>query len=151
MDPLTVATFSDVSGTVSVSCVRRIITNNPITVLVGPMGTVIFKLEGFGPGGFVYSFPVQPSVDAGGSLVDGNYTASDGQTPSVEFYRFFGDSNSDRKVDAATDQVAFNAAFNSQSGQPAYTTSFDWDNNGVINNADKLKFSKNLAIGTLPQ
>jgi hypothetical protein len=94
------------------------------------------------------------SNTAGGSLTDGNYTLeidgskvtdasgamyNGGATETFSFYRFFGDSNGDRKVDDA-DLAAFRAAARSQRGETRYRNYFDSDSDCDVDATDYNQF-----------
>jgi VCBS repeat-containing protein len=89
-----------------------------------------------------------------GSLADGNWTLTvmanrihraDAHSAVMtansvtSFFRLYGDSNGDRKVDA-TDQAAFNAAY----GMTDITSlaTFDFNKDGKINATDQTQFNK---------
>jgi hypothetical protein len=76
-----------------------------------------------------------------GSLADGRYSLTAGGTAVAvaNFFRLFGDSNGDAKVDD-TDRAAFLAAYRSRRGQPNYRWYFDYDSNGVIDSTDYFQF-----------
>jgi hypothetical protein len=89
----------------------------------------------------------------GGSLADGRYTltthsglvtdhqlgaALDGDRVDP-FFRLFGDSNGDGKVDG-TDLAAFQAAYRSRQGMANYQWYFDYNGDGSIDSTDYYQF-----------
>ncbi len=94
-----------------------------------------------------------PSV-VGNSLADGRYVLAlngskvhdstgaayaGGTTVTDNFFRLFGDSNGDAKVDA-TDLKAFQAALRSMDGTAPYRWYFDYDQNCTVDAADYNQF-----------
>ncbi|MCC7333449.1 MAG: right-handed parallel beta-helix repeat-containing protein [Pirellulaceae bacterium] len=91
----------------------------------------------------------------GGSLVDGNYqlriAASaanlDGRTLNAErvddFFRFFGDSDGDRDVDAQ-DRGRFGLTFRKSNGQIGFDSRFDSDADGDVDAQDNGRFGLNF-------
>jgi hypothetical protein len=96
----------------------------------------------------------------GGSLADGSYTLTvraghvhdrwgrelDGDGDGLSggdrvdgFFRLFGDSNGDGRVDVR-DLRCFLGAFGSHRGDPDYLWYFDYDGNGVVGVLDLLQF-----------
>jgi hypothetical protein len=92
----------------------------------------------------------------GRSLIDGNWSLKIihtkvhradnrsvvmGADSLTSFFRLYGDSNGDRKVDS-TDQAAFNAAF----GQTDITSlaTFDYNRDGKINSTDRTAFNRRM-------
>ncbi len=116
-----------------------------------------------------YSFS-GPGTESGGSLEDGNYSLRlvadkiqgggpggatlDGNNNGVaqgspaddvfeNFFRLFGDSNGDRKVDS-TDSTAFQAAYRSVDGMPNYRNYFDINNDHLIDTPDYYEFLRRM-------
>jgi hypothetical protein len=81
----------------------------------------------------------------GGATLDGNNNGMAQGSPTDDvvesFFRYFGDSNGDRKVDA-TDTAAFQAAYRSRSGMANYRNYFDFDNNGAVDATDYYQFQR---------
>ncbi len=89
----------------------------------------------------------------GGSLADGRYTlvyggttllgaGTAGQTDETKYlWRLFGDLNGTASVNAA-DLTAFNKAYNSRKGMSNYSVYFDYNEDGVIVNADQTAFTQ---------
>src|SRR5262249_31161723 len=102
---------------------------NGIQLNIVPVGGNVVKLTFSGPG------------TEFGSLKDGSYTwLYDGTPVKVPgFFRLFGDSNGDGRVDA-TDRYAFMAAYRSRSGQANYVPFFDFNQNGMIDASDFYQF-----------
>ncbi len=79
----------------------------------------------------------------GGATLDGNNNnvAEGSPTDDVfeNFFRLFGDSSGDKKVDS-TDNNAFMAAYRSTDGQPNYRNYFDFDNNHAVDVQDYYQF-----------
>ncbi len=89
----------------------------------------------------------------GGSLADGRYTlmygsttllaaGTAGQTDETKYlWRLFGDLNGTASVNAA-DLTAFNKAYNSRKGMSNYSVYFDYNEDGLIVNADQTAFTQ---------
>ena len=96
-----------------------------------------------------YTFKVLGNqVSAGGVLLDGDGDAVPGGDATRTFFRYFGDSNGDRRVDIADyrlvrDQLQFVA------GQTGYLGYFDVDGNNRVDIADLGQFSLRY-LTTLP-
>jgi hypothetical protein len=75
----------------------------------------------------------------GGSLADGNYRLTANGQVVASFYRLFGDSNGDRRVDAA-DRTAFLKAYRSRKGMANYACYFDYNADGTIDGTDYYEF-----------
>jgi hypothetical protein len=75
-----------------------------------------------------------------GSLPDGRYTvAVNGQT-AASFFRLYGDTNGDGKVDA-TDLAVFQKAYRSRKGYtPNYRADLDYNGDGYIDATDYYQF-----------
>jgi hypothetical protein len=88
----------------------------------------------------------------GGSLEDGRYNlsyfgdslrtgGSSGQHDETKYlWRLFGDMKGMANVDS-DDKAAFMKALGSRKGQSNYVSYFDYDSNGLINNADLTAFN----------
>ena len=93
----------------------------------------------------------------GGSLPDGIYQLTvhhadvSGITLSSDavfsFHRLFGDINGDGAVNG-TDSAAFNLAYSSSSGSPAYDPAFDYSAAGTVNNTAAFQFSRRYGGAT---
>ncbi len=92
------------------------------------------------------------------SLADGNWKLTvvaskvhDAGSPSItmaadytlNFFRFFGDSNGDRKVDAV-DLFAFAGSFGKRRGDSGYLDYFDSNGDGVVDALDLFAFAGNF-------
>ena len=99
-----------------------------------------------------------------GSLADGRYvlttvasqvheTSSLGLAMSADnqaaFFRFFGDSNGDGRVDNL-DFAKLKTTFNAQAGDANYLFFFDYNGDGKIDNLDLGQFKIRLLQGNLP-
>jgi hypothetical protein len=114
-------------------------------------------------GGQTWTIPVVTDTafsDHTGSLLDGVYRlrikAEHVNTPdgpmaadftSASFHRLFGDINGTKNVNAS-DYNSFRTAFGGTSGDAAYKSAFDFDDNGVINAGDfnqiRARFGKSV-------
>jgi hypothetical protein len=103
----------------------------------------------------IVRFTGLPGV-VGGSLADGVYTLIEHQAlihagPNRQllvdradaFFRLFGDSNGDGRVDD-TDRTAFLAAYRSRKGMANYRSFFDFNGDGVIDSTDYFEFLRRL-------
>ena len=89
----------------------------------------------------------------GGSLADGDYTltvdsskvraGNDAMTAdhTDEFFRYFGDADGDRDVDAR-DRRKFRRTYRKKSSVKAFNDAFDFDGNGVVDARDLRQFRK---------
>jgi hypothetical protein len=82
--------------------------------------------------------------DAIGTAVDGDNNGTPGGNAVDTFFRLFGDSNGDRKVDAAIDQAAFAAALGKRRTDPDFVPFFDYNGDGRINSKDNAAFLRRL-------
>ncbi|MEZ6134274.1 MAG: SdrD B-like domain-containing protein [Pirellulaceae bacterium] len=143
--------------------------DSPIVYSVGAFAletsagqTVPFSLD-ISPGVladlFVFSFPgltggslsdgnyrllVDESLitDAAGNNLDGNYDGSAGGARAVdEFFRFFGDYDGDRDVDAA-DYVNFRRTYRRNSSSSLFNSAFDFDADGIVDGSDYIEFRR---------
>lgn len=95
----------------------------------------------------------------GASLPDGNYRATirannvtdvgsnvlqDGIDWTMDFFRYFGDHDGDRDVDAA-DLFEFRSSYSSNKSDPRFDTRFDWDADGDVDAADLFRFRANFS------
>ena len=62
-----------------------------------------------------------------------------GDTEDDDFYRWYGDINGDRLVDA-TELSAFLASFRQSQGSPVYNEDFDIDGGGIVDALDLSSF-----------
>ncbi|NLF32954.1 MAG: hypothetical protein GX591_18975 [Planctomycetes bacterium] len=105
----------------------------------------------------VWTFPGLP----GGTLADGNYTATlpaasvadaAGNTMAadftLDFFRFFGDSDGDRDVDPL-DLFRFRGTYLRSAGDPLFDGRSDSDSDGDVDPLDLFRFRQNY-LGTLP-
>jgi endonuclease/exonuclease/phosphatase family metal-dependent hydrolase len=119
----------------------------------GGVGTIPDVAFATTDGGLSWEVTFSGAGVVGGSIADGVYditlhasavTDSAGQTLAADrvdtFYRLFGDSNGDQRVNN-TDLSRFAATFNLSSGQMGYLAYFDFNGDGRINNLDLAQFA----------
>jgi HYDIN/CFA65/VesB-like, Ig-like domain len=135
--------------------------------VAGPSGNVTIAASAATVGGVTVATITFPGL-VGGSLADGNYSltvlgnqisaggvALDGDGDAVpggnanySLFRFFGDSNGDRRVDIA-DFGVFSGTYNLSTGQTGFLSYFDFNADGHIDIADFGQFSLRM-FTTLP-
>jgi subtilisin family serine protease len=86
-------------------------------------------------------------LDDFGNQVDAAKNGTAGSTGTLNFFRFFGDSNGDGRVDA-TDYLAFRAAYLSGVVTPA-NSFFDLNGDGRFTIADLEAFARNFILSLL--
>jgi uncharacterized delta-60 repeat protein len=79
--------------------------------------------------------------DSLGQLLDGDGDGTAGGNRTDAFFRLFGDTNGDRRVDNA-DWDIFRRAYGKRVGEPGYLWYLDFDANGVINVLDQKQFQQ---------
>jgi hypothetical protein len=77
--------------------------------------------------------------DALGQMLDGDGDGTAGGNRTDAFFRLYGDTNGDRRVDNA-DWDVFRSAYGKRVGEPGYLWYLDFDANGVINALDQKQF-----------
>ncbi len=124
------------------------------------VGTVTVSLVGglYDSVNHVYNYDFGFSgtgVEASGSVTDGRYTltlhaslvhATGGGTlaggdQTFKFFRLFGDSNGDGKVDD-TDLAAFMSAYRSRAGSANYIAYFDYNGDNSVDSTDLYQFQR---------
>ena len=102
--------------------------NHPVNISIERDGEV-----------YIITFP----DGVGGSIRDGSFALRvSGETEVITFHRLFGDVNGDATV-SSSDEAAFNAAYGSLLGEPAYNPAFDYNGDGEIAGADLAAFTAN--------
>jgi hypothetical protein len=88
-----------------------------------------------------YSLRVLGSqISTGGVLLDGDGDGVPGGDAVVQFHRYFGDANGDRRVDIA-DFGLFSTTYNLQSGQGGFLPYFDVNGDNRVDIVDFGQFS----------
>jgi len=91
---------------------------------------------------YTLSFSGQ-GVDAGNSLEDGVYSlqlhTSSGTTTLATFFRLFGDTNGDGRVDSV-DLAVLQAAVGHRVGQTGYVAYLSYESNGTVGAIDEQEF-----------
>ncbi len=80
--------------------------------------------------------------DAAGNALDGNGDGIAGDARVDDFFRFFGDYDGDRDVDAA-DYLFFRRTYRRTSGDVFFNDAFDQDGDGDVDALDYLGFRRN--------
>jgi hypothetical protein len=117
----------------------------------GTVATLTFPGRGrsLPDGNFVLTIHGDRIRNAAGALLDGNGDGSPGGDRVDEFFRFYGDSNGDRRVNKA-DNKLFKKALGKKQGQKGFQEFFDFNGDGKINAKDAAKFKKRLGKGLAP-
>src|SRR6185503_4378801 len=86
--------------------------------------------------------------DAGGNPLDGDKDGVGGDEYNFAFYRFLGDADGDRDVDAR--DYANIRRTRRAGASAAMKAAFDFDGDGDVDGADVIAFRKNLALKLRP-
>ncbi len=87
--------------------------------------------------------------DAAGNALDGDGDGEAGGEYGLTFFRFFGDSDGNRTVDAL-DMLRFRSSYLRAAPDPAYNATFDSDSDGDVDAIDLLRMRQNY-LQTLPE
>ena len=79
--------------------------------------------------------------DAAGNDIDGDANGRAGGVRVDDFFRFYGDKNGDRAVDAA-DDFTFSRTYRQSSTDPLFDVDLDYDNDGRVDAADLFQFRR---------
>lgn len=90
-------------------------------------------------GNYVLTTLANGLTDAVGNQLDGNGDGTGGDDATDEFFRLFGDSNGDRRVNIV-DLFAFRDAFIDSMFFNRHNDTFDFDGNGRVNIIDLFRF-----------
>ncbi|MCA9128982.1 MAG: hypothetical protein KDB22_17970 [Planctomycetales bacterium] len=89
-------------------------------------------------------------ADAAGNSLDGNNNGVAGGARDVdEFFRFFGDYDGDRDVDA-TDYLNFRRTYRRDNSSSLFNSAFDVDANEIIDGSDYIEFRRRYRRSLLP-
>jgi hypothetical protein len=124
-------------------------------IYIGGHMTVVLTFSGpnlHGPslpdGRYVLSIAGSQILDNFGNQVDAASNGASGSTGTINFFRFFGDSNGDGRVDA-TDYLAFRTAYLSGIATGANAI-YDDNGDGLFSVIDLNAFNANFLKRTLP-
>ncbi len=132
-----VAVSVDLSGSTASQTVARLTFAGPLTTA----GSLI-------DGDYTLTVLASQALGPGGSFLDGDGDGQPGGDYALSLYRFFGDANGDRKVDAV-DLFAFAGSYGRKRGEAGYLDSLDSNADGVIDALDLFAFAANFGK-TLP-
>ena len=87
--------------------------------------------------------------DAAGNQLDGNSDGSGGDNATDEFFRYFGDHDGDRDVDAL-DFLGFRRTYRRDSSNNSFDAAFDFDGDGDVDSLDFLQFRRRYRRSLAP-
>ena len=79
-------------------------------------------------------------TDLAGQFLDGDNNGTQGGDAILNFFRYFGDSNGDRRVDIA-DFGLFSTSYGLHTGQTGFLAYLDFNNDGTIDIVDFGQFA----------
>ena len=90
-------------------------------------------------GNYTATLPAAGITDAAGNLLDGNNDGTGGDNHFFDFFRYFGDGDGDRDVDFL-DLFEFGRTFPVASDDPNYDFRFDQDSDEDVDSLDLINF-----------
>ena len=92
-------------------------------------------------GSYILTLQTDRIHDRLGRKLDGDCDGTPGGNRVDSFFRLFGDSDGDGRVDQS-DRDLFRSAFKTSAGQAGYLWYFDFDGNGEVNGRDNGQFNR---------
>jgi hypothetical protein len=139
LDPGAIDVVKHGGGTVGVSVAMSVVSGQTVAVLTFPGSGFIGG--SLADGNYTLTVHADKVHDSLGQALDGDSNGTAGDDRVDDFFRLFGDTNGDRKVDD-TDFAVFRSAYGTHKGDVGFLWFLDYNGDSVINSIDQKAFNQ---------